>query len=271
MRIVVTSDLHCGQSYNIERDIADARKLAKHSTGADLFVLAGDIGETAAKKGLETVEMTLKSFAQDLACKKAALGGNHDIAINQTMAEDSQELYLEKFDSLVRRLGFVNLENETIRLEADAGQVAVIGTIGPLTRHLPVRGPGDYSRAYHKFKTGTLASFESEILRAFAARLQAAEQDDSIEQIIVISHIPPALPKQPSSSFMNAIEKCAKVSLVVFGDTHKSFPAHRVGKVLLVPTLSDQERFASIVIDVEPFGIPSVLRWWIDQEEAIAI
>ena len=119
MEILVTSDLHYGQSARGDvsvRALADAVR----SSPADVLVLAGDLAE-----GEVALSSCLALFS-DFPGAKLAVPGNHDVWLRAHRARDSWHLHEEVLPTLFAAHGFHPLHLEPFR----HGDVAIVGSMG---------------------------------------------------------------------------------------------------------------------------------------------
>jgi predicted phosphohydrolase len=234
MRILVTADLHYTPARR-ENYLAFARQVEE--LAPDCFVLAGDVGHPLRlfRRGLQLFER--------LACPRLLIAGNHDLYRGDF---DSRTLWEAQLPSVAREEGFLWLEDATWRL----GAVGVCGTMGwydysAASPHLPF-GAEDYPHLKRlvnhdadyidwPWSDRAMARF---LARRFSARLGALAADPTVQQIVVITHMPifpPALPPYPQSEIYSLqraylgnftlgelVQQHAKVSHVVSGHLHRA-------------------------------------------------
>jgi predicted phosphohydrolase len=120
LRLAITADLHWGTH---ERGDEASRLMLEflHDQSPDLLILAGDIGAG------HHFEECLKLF-DDLACRKAAVPGNHDIWVTDGDARgDSLQVYSEHLPKICEAHGFHYLDHGPLLIpEVD---VAIVGSI----------------------------------------------------------------------------------------------------------------------------------------------
>lgn len=233
MRILVTADLHYAPSRRVDY-LAFARRL--EGLAPDCFVLAGDVGHP-----LRLFRRGLQLFA-DLACPRLLIAGNHDLYRGDF---DSRTLWEAQLPAVARDEGFIWLEETVWR----RGPLAVCGTLGwydysAASPHLPFAA-ADYPHLKKlvnhdadyidwPWSDRAMARY---LARRFTARLGALEADPSVEQIVVITHVPifpPALPPYPQSELYSLqraylgnftlgelVQAHSKVTHVVSGHLHR--------------------------------------------------
>ena len=242
MRIVVTADLHYAPSRRTDY-LAFARQVEEMAP--DCFVLAGDVGHPLRlfRRGLQLFER--------LTCPRLLIAGNHDVyrSANQTGEDagyDSRSLWEAHLPAIAAEEGFVWLEDTVVRF----GSVGVCGTLGwydysSAAPHLPF-GAADYPHLKKlvnhdadyidwPWSDRAMARYLS---KRFAARLAALEADRTVEQIVVVTHVPifpPALPPYPQNEVYSLqraylgnftlgelVQGHSKVSHVVSGHLHRA-------------------------------------------------
>jgi 3',5'-cyclic AMP phosphodiesterase CpdA len=233
MRIIVTADLHY-EAANRQLYVDFAHWIADQRP--DCFILAGDLGHP-----LRLFQRCLQLF-EDLACPKLVLAGNHDVYAGE---HSSRLLWEHELKRVARAEGFVWLEQQPMRL----GAIGVCGTMGWY----------DYSSAashlsleHHEYRSlKPLVNHDADyvnwpwsdramaryLAKSFSGRLQTLHADPSVEQILVVTHMPifkQAIPDYPESDYWtllqpylgnitlgNMVEKHAKVSHVISGHIHR--------------------------------------------------
>ena len=193
MKLVVTADLHLRNTKRSEITAMLDRAIAE-VPDVDALAIAGDIGEGSGP--FRTVlKMARKRFDTVLV-----LCGNHDlyVAPGYNRAEvTSQQLWDELLPKIIADTGCIDLERNVWR----CGAIAVVGTIAWY----------DYSAAekrlvmpdawYERRKRDLIADrwidwsktdkeFAAEVSESFLGRLEAAEKDPSVEEVVVLTHDP---------------------------------------------------------------------------------
>lgn len=242
MRILITADLHYAPSRRAEY-LAFARQVEE--LAPDCFVLAGDVGHPLRlfRRGLQLFER--------LNCPRLLIAGNHDVYRGAAQAgEDaalgSRALWEAHLPAAAREEGFVWLEDATWR----QGPVAVCGTLGwydysARSPHLPFAAE-DYGHLKKlvnhdadyidwPWSDRAIARY---LARGFSTRLRALESDPTVQQIVVVTHVPifpPALPPYPQNEVYSLqraylgnftlgelVQEHSKVSHVVSGHLHRA-------------------------------------------------
>lgn len=187
-RIVVTSDLHLGITSaqtlrGLASDIADEQP--------DLTVLAGDIAE-----GLGNFAACLKLFA-GLPGQVAVLAGNHDLWVRD--GHSSDELWERFLPEAVRAAGMLWLEEAVWQHAgiAVAGSIAwydysaVDPTLPPYPAEFFAAEKRNYNldaRMMHWARSDV--EFATQVGDALCARLAAPEQDEAVQGVVVVTHVP---------------------------------------------------------------------------------
>jgi predicted phosphodiesterase len=239
MRIAVSSDLHLDRAGHLTRPDAIealAREIARERP--DLLVLAGDLAH-----GLDNFKSCVASF-RSVAPRLAVLAGNHDVWRDERLGLSSLSLWEQHLPGCCAELGASWLEGETLRL----GSVAVVGSmawydysaVDPEQAHhaafLPSLKPmlsNDANRIDWPYRDPEMANLLGD---ALLARLDAVQNEPSVDAIAVITHVP-VLEGQmvrkrnnPNWGVSNAffgnlslgarLLERSKVRLVVSGHTH---------------------------------------------------
>jgi len=240
LRIAITADLH----YGITRPdtiAALVNRIAENR--CDLVLIAGDIGEPDGN-----FRRTLELFTR-LDFPRALVAGNHDL-----WAKDYSSRYLwdDVLPDLTRRHGFRWLDGENLIL----GEVGVCGTIGWYDYSAKDPRLSEYdNERYAKEKANfnydavkidwpmADQEFAALVLAGFRERIIRLEQNTSVSQIIVLTHVPPfpeQIIRKPENDFFwnvnNAyfgnltlgreIERHHKVQLAISGHTHVAVDAN---------------------------------------------
>jgi 3',5'-cyclic AMP phosphodiesterase CpdA len=265
MRVAITSDIHYHPPWHprIDRLVASMQALEP-----DLLVLAGDIGEP-----LELFEAGLEAFAP--VCEhRAVIAGNHDLW-HRVSENSSQQLWEELLPQVASKLGYHWLEYRNLIL----GSLGLCGTIAWYDysgRHPELELGED---AYEQMKPSvsndgrfidwpwTDREFAARIALDFGKRLQALQQSDDVENIVVVTHVPLfreslRIYDTPQESLANAyyanlplgrtVLNCDKVRAIFSGHVH----VDRCYKV-------EGENGASIIAMNVPsdYGSPAVVIW----------
>lgn len=188
MRVLVTSDLHLEVTglEPIRRLVAGMDR-----EDPDLVVIAGDIGNPA-----RLFEQCLAAFLR-IKCPVAVLPGNHDVWTS--LGETSIGLHEEILPEITRSFGFHWLEREPLVL--DDG-IAVCGSIGwydysaaeprlgqsreEIIAYKP-RIAMDAMRVDWEYSDEEFAALCRERL---VRQVSMAEDDPSVERVMVVSHVP---------------------------------------------------------------------------------
>jgi 3',5'-cyclic AMP phosphodiesterase CpdA len=186
--IVVTSDLHLGiTSQRTLFRLADDIALEQ----SDLTVLAGDIAE-----GLGNFAACLHLFA-GLSGQVAVLAGNHDLWVRDGRSSD--DLWQRHLPEAVRAAGMLWLEEAVWQQDG----IAVAGSIGwydysavdPTIPPYPAEFFAAEKRNYNldaRMMDWSLTdgAFAAQVGDALCARLAQVEQDDAVQGVVVVSHVP---------------------------------------------------------------------------------
>jgi predicted phosphohydrolase len=234
MRVLVTADLHYKPSRR-----ADYMAFAQWAAALapDCFVLGGDVGHP-----LRLFRRGLQLFSR-LSCPKLLVAGNHDVYRSDY---DSRTLWEAQLPAVAREEGFVWLEDTVWRF----GAVAVCGTMAwydysARSLHLPfasedyphlkklVNHDADY--VDWPWSDRAMARF---LGKRFAGRLAALQADPTIDQVVVVTHVPifaAALPPYPQSEIYSLqraylgnftlgdlVLQHGKVTHVVSGHLHRA-------------------------------------------------
>jgi predicted phosphohydrolase len=265
LRILVTADLHYRPAQR-ERHLDFARWVAWQQP--DCFVLAGDVGHP-----LRLFQRGLQLFT-GLNCPRLFIAGNHDLYRSD---HDSRALWEQHLPSLARMHGFVWLEENALNLDG----VAICGSMAwydyssraptlPLDddefRRLKHAVSHDADYIDWPWSDRAMARY---LTKRFAQRLQQLEQDPTVRQIVVITHMPifeQAIPHYPQSEAWNLlraytgnltlgeiVRQQSKVTHVVSGHIHHPGAwqvqgVHRTIDFRVVGSKSGQP--AAVVIDL---------------------
>ena len=233
MRILVSGDLHYQPT--TRRAYVEFAAWVRDQA-PDCFILAGDIGHP-----LRLFRRGLDLFA-GVSCQRLFIAGNHDLYCGE---HDSRTLWERVLPQYVGDAGFIWLEATTVQL----GAVGVCGTLGwydysARAPYLPF-GEADYRRIkpllnhdadYINWPWSDRAMARY-LQRGFASRLTALEQNPTVAQIVVVTHMPifpAALPDYPESeryslqrAFLGnftlgeTVRGAAKATHVVSGHLHR--------------------------------------------------
>jgi 3',5'-cyclic AMP phosphodiesterase CpdA len=233
MRIVATSDthwqpFHAGVLAQFVQTVAALRP--------DCFILAGDIGE-----GLTGVQNML-SILQKIECPRLILPGNHDLWSFGAWRSDL--LFEQILPETVAEHDAIWLETQDWRRDG----LAICGTIGwyDYSGRDPELGWTDeqYQAAKPRLNNDgnfiqwpyTDLEFANRVGDALEVRLTALQNDPTVHEILIVTHVPPfaeAITRLPGNVAWNAgnayfynltlgrrIIKYPKVTRVVSGHTH---------------------------------------------------
>lgn len=263
MKIIITSDLHYEQLTAIPRIKEMVEKIKQEKP--DAVILAGDLGEAESSFG-DCLELF-----QGLDCPVGVIAGNHDLWCFYSPF-DSEELWSQVFPNITKEMGFVWMENENIYLD----NIAIVGSI--IWYDYSYRNPeyelspDSFFDTHHKenWSDGhymewdrTNKEFSREVVDEFMCRIDEAEIQDNITDIVVVSHIPMfreqsyGLPRDnriADSFFYNTragdlLTYCKKVKYVVSGHTHRG-RSRQIGDLHLMTVDSDYGRPKYITLEV---------------------
>lgn len=241
MKIVITADLHYQLPYI--KKIQDSVQLMKEEK-PDVLLLAGDIAENHYD-----FERCLELF-KDFIIPRGLVIGNHDLW--KTVGTPTSSLWESILPKFTRRNKFTWLEEDSIII----GSVAIVGTLGwydySNAKGFKLMDSNFYSfmKKQHNHD-GTYidwskkdVDFARELQDGLVVRLDELASDDTISDIIVVTHVP-VFKKQmvPSPgdnaigdayfgnfTLGNVISGYQKVSHVVSGHTHRGV-ADKVGGI----------------------------------------
>jgi hypothetical protein len=231
MRLLITADLHYRPSQR-ETYLQFSRWV--EAQAPDCLVVAGDSGHP-----LRLFQRALQLFAE-VGCPKLVLAGNHDVYKGE---QDSRMLWEVNLPTTAREEGFGWLEEETIVLDPAPGVEAAtatpplacgqernksarpktIGVVGTMAwydyssaaPHVSL-SDSDYRVLKHlvnhdadyvnwPWSDRAMARF---LGRRFAERLTGLVDNPTIDQIVVVTHVPifpEAVPHYPQSEFYNLL------------------------------------------------------------------
>ena len=265
MRILVSGDLHY-QPFTRPAYVEFAAWVRDQAP--DCFILAGDVGHP-----LRLFQRGLDLFAR-LACPRLFVAGNHDLYHGE---HDSRTLWERVLPQYVEDAGFIWLETTTLQFDG----VGICGTLGwydysARAPHLPF-GESDYRRLkpllnhdadYINWPWSDRAMARY-LQRGFAGRLAALEQNPTVDEVVVVTHMPifpAALPDYPESeryslqrAFLGnftlgaAVQQHSKVTHVVSGHLHRSGRWLVQGQTQLIDFQvigSSRGRPGAVVLDV---------------------
>lgn len=243
MRLAYTSDLHypITDAQTIQAMIAQLIK-----DEPDVIVIGGDVGESLHAP--EMFRICLKLFRDQFEVPILVLAGNHDLWCGPNTDYDAKSLFEEELPKMCEEIGCVWLEDTLFT----HGKLAIVGTYAHYdfsARELsgvavfPVEF---YETNGHKiindarFMKGITSNvdFSNEIGAAFKNRLLEVQQDDSISEIIVCSHVPlteEQMTRRPHDfnwaiataffgnfSHVKTLRKCTKISHILSGHSHRN-------------------------------------------------
>ncbi|HLY28148.1 MAG TPA: metallophosphoesterase [Aggregatilineales bacterium] len=263
MRIVVTSDTHYHRQWhtvltNFAVELADLKP--------DCLVVAGDVGE-----GPENFAEMLR-LLEVVQCPRLVLSGNHDLWSTRTAS--SEHLFNTLLPQITDDHGAIWLEGENWICD----NVAVCGTNGwydysGADPSLPYH-TDDYFTFKRKYIVDgdkvdwdwTDVKFAEMLGKHFARRLEALDADAAVQDIIVVTHVPPfaeAIVRKEGNEvwgitnayFYNLtlgerIKHSAKVRRVVSGHTHVGISAPVADTAIHLDVIpADYGRPAYVVFD----------------------
>lgn len=262
MRLIVTSDTHYHPQWS---DILEDFIAKMSALKPDCFVIAGDVGERIA--GYDH----MLELLQQLNCPRLIITGNHDLWRNTNI--DSETLWSSTLPDLTQRRGAIWLEGENWSSDG----IGICGTNG--WYDYSGRDPSltytddDYWRLKRFYIVDgeridwqwTDIEFANMIGDAFSQRLAKLTADDSIRQIVVITHAPTfkeAILRKPNDlqwntsnayfynlTLGNRIVASPKVTHVFSGHTHVGVTA-QVGSIHMQVIPSDYGAPAYSVLDL---------------------
>ena len=285
MLIIFTADLHLPITSR-----SQIRELAEEiaAKDPDVLILGGDLGETRMDINYfsECIQIFTLAFDKPIL----VICGNHDLWVARgpsPFAFTSQSLWDHELERQAELAGATWLENDTFTHNG----IAIIGsylhydysardTIGP-TAGLPLEKiEKDKKRVNNdgRFLIGLPRDrdFAKTIGKGFRRRLQEAQSDESVQEIIIATHVAcveQQMSRRPHDygwslgtpyfgnlSHESYIRGCNKVSHVICGHSHK-------GKETFVPLdspiegepirlLESRENFKAISLDSD-YGEPS--------------
>lgn len=193
IRLAITSDLHydpAGHLTSLEQIqwMIQRLKLVE----PDAVIIAGDIAH-----GLNNFETCLRCF-ESFEVPIAVLAGNHDIWRDKN-GHDSKSLWEKLLPVATERAGYIWLEAQNLHL----GHLAVIGSlawydysaIDPQHAHLTTE---QIALAKTRMNNDAVlidweyndVEFAQQINTAMQKRLDAANENHSIQSIVVVTHVP---------------------------------------------------------------------------------
>ncbi len=251
LKIAITADTHHGITSwsEIEKMI---QEMSTHSP--DIVLHAGDIGESR----LHTDFVNRVFIALKLAFPKIPVGvivGNHDLWVHENSGRSSKDLWDTTLPALAVSNNITWLENHNIT----QGGIAVVGSYlhydysaqdkqveHYIRKNFPEQTPDQYYATFKhrhnndgRFLVGLPADqeFARAIGKNFRKRLQEAEDNPSISQIMIVTHVPcieqqiTRMPDNFSWSIGNAyfgnlshskfILGLSKVSHIISAHTHR--------------------------------------------------
>ena len=186
MRIVITADLHYRPSQR-GTYLAFARWVEAQQP--DCFIVAGDTGHP-----LRLFGRALQLF-DGLTCPKLLLAGNHDVYRGE---HDSRNLWETLLPQATRDAGFVWLEDTVVRL----GALGIAGSMAwydysSRSGHLPqgaaelrlLKAVVNHDADFIDWPWSDVAMARF-LARRFAARLDSLASDPTVDQILVVTHVP---------------------------------------------------------------------------------
>jgi Icc-related predicted phosphoesterase len=242
-RIIVTGDIHWpyAKASQIKDMCAEI-----HNIGPDVLAIIGDIAE---------VRINITYFQECLNLLRVefseipilVLPGNHDLWIHDNQKWDSRQLFDEMLPTMTRLAHCHWLETENFILD----EMAIVGSY--LHYDYSAKDKVGFASTLpdlwfeqnkdlilnDRFMKGLPADviFAKELGDAFRMRLQTAQDDDAIKQIIVLTHVPCmeeqitrnpqnyqwaiATPYFGNLSHQDLIKSCDKVRFVVSGHSHQ--------------------------------------------------
>jgi hypothetical protein len=241
-RIAITSDLHYDASGALTPPDAVERMLdAVGERAPDALIVAGDIGHPFANfRGC--LDLLRRRFA-----RVGIVAGNHDVWRSESLG--SEQLWRQELPAAASARGIVWLERDALRM----GSLAVAGSTAwyDYSAAEPSLGKDDAFFAKVKPQLSNDAywidwpmsdvEMAAELRAGLCARLEALESNPTVEQVLVVTHVPvleQQLRRNPSDfawSVANAyfgnlrtgreILRFAKVTHVVSGHTHFAMQA----------------------------------------------
>lgn len=187
-KAAITSDLHHGITSPV-RILTLRNEILTHNP--DIILIAGYIGEPAKE-----FDKCLALFA-GLTCPVGVVIGNHDIYA--TDGNHSEDLWLRTLPDIVRKHNLIWMEEENIVI----GDTAFVGTVAwydysaKFSKYAHLPDHVFYQLKYQLVADGKYidwkrkdTEFAAELREGFLKRLNAAQQDENVRRIIVITHVP---------------------------------------------------------------------------------
>lgn len=188
MKVVATSDLHpFADTPSMLQSLADRVR----DESPDLFAIAGNLGQP-----IQHFEAALTLF-ENLDCPRVVVTGNRDIWC-QDGQYSSQQLWEEIFPIVIRRHGYTWLEQENLI----TNRLGVCGTTAWYDYSARDTTLGYTPEQYEKFKglvnqdihhidwNWSDQVFASLVQRRFTEHILALDQDQNVDHILVITHMP---------------------------------------------------------------------------------
>jgi predicted MPP superfamily phosphohydrolase len=193
MKIVITSDLH----YDNQGDLTspgDVQEMVQKIAieRPNLVILAGDLSH-----GSKAFEACITAF-QPLRVTIAVLAGNHDIWKDEAASFSSEELWGYQLESITMRQRAIWLEKQTMVF----GSIGIVGSmawydysgVDPKT-HTPPDLLASLKTCFNNDATWIDwgrkdRDFARELRQGMLQRLSALAQQESIQKIVVVTHVP---------------------------------------------------------------------------------
>lgn len=233
MRVVITADLHYRPA-DRSRYLDLVQRIAEQQP--DCLIVAGDVGHP-----LRLFQRGLELFAS-LHCPKFAIAGNHDLYRGE---QSSRALWESLLPETAQRAGFGWLEDRAIQI----GALGICGTMGwydystsaphlglPAVSYPALKKLVNHDADYIDWPWSDRAMARY-LLRGFDRRLALLQANPTVEQILVVTHMPifdemiPSYPQSEKWSLLRAymghlaigdsVRSCPKVTHVVSGHLHR--------------------------------------------------
>ena len=275
MRIAIASDIHFHLPW-LDRYKRLVDEVAAREP--DLLVLAGDTGEP-----LSAYENALALYA-NAAPQRVALSGNHDVW-QRSEDHTSLELWETILPETAAQHGYHWLEDENLSF----GSLGLCGTVGWYDYSSANDSLGISIEEYGRIKPmlsndgryinwpWSDREFAEMVGERFMGRLDQLEHDDAIQEILVVTHVPPfaeclRYPDNTEKAVVNAyygnvtlgerLLTTTKVHNVVSGHVHRDCAyskARENGDEIVVRVVpSDYGKPAALILDTETWDVEKI-------------
>lgn len=274
-KILITADIHYGIT---RREQFAELQNAILTEQPDVVLVAGDIGE-----GLQNIQDCLRGL-QCLACPVGIIAGNHDLWLRDYEVRDSAQLMEVVLPELVRDHKLHWLETDVLKI----GNLAITGTVGwydysyrIATSQTAEFTTTNYERVKRLFNNDarfvywadnrTDVEYSNILGEALETRLAKLEDDPTVHEVLVITHVPAFIEQMVSNpndhpiaasyfgnmTLGNRLLKYPKVRTVVSGHTHREVPVQTIqagGREMTIGTVGSDyhaPKFISVTVDAK--------------------